>query len=93
MTQQEEAFDQLWAEMTATRLICLQMFNFFKMMTPNDPAWLDKQRFMLHQFAEASKIEGHPDQAAFKRKVKAAIDAAINAVRAAQTLDPNRPAN
>jgi hypothetical protein len=73
----QDALDQLWAELLATKFMCSQMYAFLALANRDQPDWLLKQRIMLLQHADALKFEGHPNETHMKRLVRDAIERSI----------------
>lgn len=78
--------DKMWAELLATRAMCLLMVSFLQSAQSDKAAWRAAQRMMLHQYAETLQFDGHPDQIGMRNRVKAAIDGLIADLARAQTV-------
>jgi hypothetical protein len=75
---QQEAFDALWAEMLANRILLMQTYGALMKAQPNPAEWREFQRIQAHQSAELWKLGGHPDPAGMAAKVRAAIDRCLD---------------
>ena len=87
----QEAFDQLWAEMLASRILLMQTYGALMHAQKDPKGWKEFQRNMAHQSATMQMLPGHPDPIGMQTKVRAAIDRALDSLVAGHNRTDSVP--